>query len=116
MQVRSKRPYAPLALLVALVVITGCARSVELSSEPGQTYAVEIVNPMPHAMVVSFDDGSGEQALGTVAANGRERWVVAGASARTISIIAHDEHETHTVRRTVTLVPGETVEVRLAQP
>ena len=106
---------APLLVLAAFMIVAGCARSVDLSAEPGQSYAVEVVNPMPHPMIVSFDDGAGEQTLGTVPANGRERWVVAGASGRTVSIIAHDERESHTVRRTVTLVPGETVEVRLTQ-
>ena len=109
------RGQPPLLALAALIILAGCARSVDLSADPGESYAVEVVNPMPHPMIVSFDDGSGEQTLGTVAENGRERWIVAGASARTVSIIARDERETNTVRRTVTLVPGETVEVRLTQ-
>jgi hypothetical protein len=101
--------------LAALVSVSGlaCARGVALDTDPGQTYAVNVVNQMGHAMIVSFDDGSGARLLGTVGANSSERFVVAGSSAATVSIVARDEGDTHTVRRTVTLIPGGTVEVRL---
>ena len=101
-----------LALVVSLAGLA-CARGVALDSEPGQTFAVNVANDMPHAMIVSFDDGSGARLLGTVGANRSERFVVAGSSASTVTIVAHDEADTHTVRRTVTLIPGGTVEVRL---
>ena len=103
----------PLVALVALSALTGCARSVALDTEPGQTYAVSVVNPMPHAMIVSFDDGSGTRLLGTVGAGRTERFVIAGSANQTVSIVAHDEAQTHTVRRTVVLAAGGTVEVRL---
>lgn len=103
----------PLIALVCVVALTGCARSVALNTDPGETYAVSVENPMPHSMIVSFDDGSGTRLLGTVEARQTERFVVAGSASQTVSIIAHDEGETHTVRRTVVLQPGGTVAVRL---
>lgn len=104
-----------LLALAVLVSVAGvaCARGVALDTDPGQTYAVNVVNQMPHAMIVSFDDGSGTRLLGTVGASRSERFVVAGSSAATVTIIARDEADTHTVRRTVSLIPGGTVEVRL---
>ena len=108
----------PLRALLILAVIgltsTACARAVEMNTPSGQSYAVSVTNPMPHPMIVSFDDGSGERPLGTVGANRSERFVIAGNQGTTISVIAHDEGETHTVRKTVVLVPGETVQVTLS--
>jgi hypothetical protein len=99
-------------LFVALLVVAGaCARGVNLDSDPGETYAVNVENRMPHSMIVYFDDGSGRRLLGTVGANRTERFVVAGSRTPSVTIIAHDEGETHTVQRTATLVPGGTTQV-----
>ena len=104
--------FAVLALSVA-VSLVGCARSVELNTDPGESYAITVVNPRAEPMIVSFDDGSGTRLLGTVGANRSERFVVAGSGSETVSIIARDEGESFTVRRTVVLRAGDTVEVRL---
>ena len=101
------------AVLALAAAITACTRGVSLDTEPGQTYAVNVINEMPHAMIISFDDGSGTRLLGTVGANRTERFVVAGAANPTVTIVAQDEAETHTVRRTVTLTAGGTVDVRI---
>ena len=103
----------PLVALLCVAALTGCARSVALDTDPGQTYAVSVTNPMPHPMIVSFDDGSGQRLLGTVQAGGTERFVIAGSANQTVSVVAHDEAETHTVRKTVVLQAGSTVDVRL---
>ncbi|HUG41878.1 MAG TPA: hypothetical protein VMM12_15420 [Longimicrobiales bacterium] len=103
----------PLVALLCAATLVGCARSVTLDTDPGETYAVSVVNPMPHAMIVSFDDGSGARLLGTVGAGRTERFVIAGSANTTVSIIARDEAETHTVRKTVVLRAGSTVEVLL---
>lgn len=106
---------APLLLSVAALffLTAGCARGVDFDPAAGQTNAVNVINDLSHAMVVWFDDGSGERLLGTVAARSRDRFVLAGTTATTVSIVARDEGRTHTVRRTVTLVPGGSVDVRL---
>jgi hypothetical protein len=108
------RPFRSV-LLAALVLLaaTACARGVSMNPDAGQTYAVSVQNDMPHAMIVSFDDGSGSRLLGTVESNRTERFVIAGSAQRTITIVATDEADTHTVRRTVTLVSGGTVDVRI---
>ena len=103
----------PLLALLCVATLAGCARGVSLNTDPGETYAISVVNPMPHAMIVSFDDGSGARLLGTVGAGRTERFVIAGAANPTVSVVAHDEAESHTVRRTVVLQAGGTVEVRL---
>ena len=109
------RPNRPVTLIavILLAALTGCARGVDFDSDPGQTYAVNVVNTFSEPMIISFDDGNGARLLGTVEAGRSERFVVAGTAGGTISVIARDEADTRTVRRTVTLVPGGTVEVRL---
>lgn len=104
--------------LLALILVTAattaaCARGVTLNPDAGQSYAVNVINEMPHAMIVSFDDGATTRLLGTVGAQRQERFVIAGAERPTVTLIATDEGDTHTVRRTVTLAPGTTVDVRI---
>lgn len=101
-----------LALILAAAGLA-CARGVTLNPDATETYAVNVINGMPHAMVIHVDDGDATRLLGTVPAQRQERFVVARASRPTVTIIATDEADTHTVRRTVTLVPGSTVEVRI---
>ena len=109
----SRTRLIPLIAVMGAAALAGCARSVALNTDPGETYAVSVDNPMPHAMIVSFDDGSGSRLLGTVGARQTERFVIAGSASQTVSIVAHDEAETHTVRKTVVLQAGGTVEVQL---
>lgn len=106
---------SPIAALVLAIMISlaGCTRGVELNTDPGQSYAISVVNPRAQPMVVSFDDGSGTRLLGTVGAGQTERFVVAGSTSQTVSVVAEDEARTFTVRRTVVLRAGDTVEVRL---
>lgn len=101
-----------LALLVATAGF-GCARGVTLNPDAGQSYAVNVTNEMPHAMIIYVDDGAAPRLLGTVPAERQERFIVAGANRPTVTLIATDEADTHTVRRTVTLVAGSTVDVRI---
>lgn len=100
-------------LALGLLLASACARPLDLDPDLHQTHAVNIVNSMAGPMVVWFDDGSGERLLGTVAAGSSDRFVIAGTDATTITVVARDEGRTQTVRRTVTLVPGETVRVQL---
>lgn len=102
-----------LALLVGAAGF-GCARGVTLNPDGGQSYAVNVINEMPHAMIIYVDDGGDTpRLLGTVAAQRQERFIVATVDRPTVTLIATDEADTHTVRRTVMLVPGTTVDVRI---
>lgn len=108
-------PRSPLLTLVPLIVIAGlaCAPGMELDADPRQTQAINVTNAMPHPMIVWFDDGTGERLLGTVDSGSTDRFVLDGTGAATVSVIARDEAQTHTVRRTVTLAPGGSADVRL---
>lgn len=101
--------------LALLVSFTGmaCARAVTLNEDAGQTYAVTVINELSQAMVISYDDGQTTRPLGTVQANQRERFVIAGASGTTVTLVATNQADTRTVRRTVVLAPGQTVDVRI---
>lgn len=104
-----------LSALAAILAFAGlaCARGVALNPEPGQSYAVTVVNELAEPLIVSFDDGTTTRLLGTVGADRRERFVLGGAERETVTIVATDEAETRTIRRTVTLRAGSAVEVRL---
>ena len=104
-----------LPIMAALLALgaTACARGVAMNPDAGQTYAISVENEMPHPMIISFDDGESVRLLGTVGANRTERFVLAGSAARTVTIIAVDEGDTHERRRTVALDPGGTVDVRI---
>lgn len=99
--------------LVVAIAGFGCARGVTLNPEAGQSYAVNVTNEMPHPMIIYVDDGDTPRLLGTVGAEQQERFIVSTADRPTVTLIATDEADTHTVRRTVTLVPGSTVDVRI---
>jgi hypothetical protein len=101
----------PLVLL-ALLALGGC-RPVAVISDPSPYYAIEVDNRMPHAMLISYDDGETVRSLGTVAANSRDRFVIAQSARAAVTIIAQDQGGTHTVRRDVVLRLGSTVDVRL---
>lgn len=97
---------------VAALAAAACAGT-SMDSELGDRYGLTVANEMPHAMIVSLDDGSSTRLLGTVGPEREERFVLYGTAATTVTVVARDEGDTHTVRRTVTLRAGESVEVRL---
>ena len=68
---------------------------------------------MPHAMVVSYDDGSGQRVLGTVNPTTTERFVVASPKSTELTVQATDEGRTHTRSYTVSLVSGTASEVTI---
>ncbi len=107
-------PATRVLLAAALLAWTGaCGRGVGVESEPGPAYALEVDNPMPHPMIVSYDDGTGVRLLGTVPASGDARFVITRPANRRITVVATDEGRTHTVTRTVTLGAGDVTEVTL---
>jgi hypothetical protein len=108
-----RRVPGTVGLLLALATLLAGCRPVAVESDPGLPYAIEVTNTSPHAMVVFFDDGRGERQLGTVAANSRDRFIVAGAARPTVTIVARDQAGGHTIRREVTLQAGATIQVAL---
>jgi len=110
---RSKQAFRVLLLGAHIASIGACARGVGVESEPGPAYAVQVANPMPHPMIVSYDDGTGVRLLGTVPPNGSARFVITRPASREISLTATDEGRTHTVKRNVVLQSGVVTEVSL---
>ena len=102
-------------VLPLLVILTaGCARAVTVGSQPSPDYAVQVRNTLPRDMIVSYDAGSGPAILGTVRANGSERFVIAVRAPGTVTITARDESGSRlSGPYSVQLQAGTTVEVSL---
>lgn len=102
-----------LIVMVVLATLAACGRGVAVESEPGPVYRVMVENPMPHAMVVQYDDGTEPRELGTVPARSTSDFIIAAPASRTVEISARDEARTHSVTRTVTLQVDRTERVTL---
>lgn len=103
-----------LAALAAMMAFVGVAcAGASMDSDLGQRYAITVVNELDEPMIVSLDDGDTARLLGTVGPDREERFVLHGTSSTTVTIVARDEADTRTLRRTVVLQTGRSVEVRL---
>ena len=71
-------------------------------------YMLEIVNPMPHDMVVSIATPDGTIELGTVPAQGSAEFAITTPPAMQVSLEATDVDATHTERGRVDLSASET--------
>jgi hypothetical protein len=101
------------AVWLAIPLAAGCARAVEVNSEPGTVYAIEVYNPRSVDMVVSYDDGRGSRTLGTVRAGTRERFVIAAPPQPSIQLSARSSSGSTSGPITVSLSMGQTTQVRL---
>ena len=110
---RTLRRLGSLAPAAVLALAAAACAGASMDTEMGPRYALSVVNEMPHPMIVSVDDGSTTRLLGTVGAESRERFILDRPADATVTIIARDQEDTHTVRRTVVLEPGGVVEVRI---
>lgn len=109
-----RRSNASWLFLALTLAAAGCSRQVAVESEPAMGYAVEVENATTSELVVSFRDDRGVHELGRVRAGARERFVIAGASGRTVEVFGVNANATRTTRsRQVTLIAGSTVPVRL---
>jgi len=109
---RRHRAIRCIILLAALALPASCGRT-GVESEPGPAYALEVTNPRPYPMIISYDDGSGVRLLGIVQPNGATRFVITTPASREITVFATDEPQTRSVTRAVTLQPGEVTTVDL---
>ena len=73
-----------------------------------ETGSVEIAvtNPMPHAMIVKADWGSGETELGTVEPGETASFEVSAPAGTQVSLSASDAAASHAVSGTVTVEAG----------
>lgn len=100
-------------MFVALLTAAACSRNVRVESEPNRGYALQVRNTMPHAMVVSYNDGSGPRVLGTVLGGSTDRFVIAAPRKMDITVMATDEAQTHNRAYNVTLIGGTNVDVAI---
>ena len=102
------------AILSALLLIAACARPVQIGSESGPAFAVEVRNTLGEDMIVSYDDGGGAHILGTVRAGGSERFIIAAPARQSVAITARNNAGTRTVGPyNVQLSAGDTQVVSL---
>lgn len=108
------RRIASLATLPVFLVLAACQgepRQQEAAQPPAEqqevaqsVYEIEIVNPMPHAMIVTAETGTGEAIeLGIVDAMGTATFSITAPASMTVTLTAADEAATHTVQSEVTL-------------
>lgn len=109
------RSTARILVLALALAAVGCARKVAVESSSGAAFSLEVINPGDQDMVVSYNDGTGTQLLGTVQASSRERFVVTSPARSSITVSATNEARTRTVRKQVTLQPGVVTTVRLTR-
>jgi hypothetical protein len=99
---------------IALLITASCTRAVSVGSEPRPVFAIQVRNALNEEMIVSYDDGTGARALGSVLAGGTERFVIASAARTTITVSARNAGGTRTAGPyTIQLAPGSTPLVTL---
>ena len=78
-------------------------------------YAIEVTNPMPHAMNVSLNLGTGITALGAVEPNQTRRFEIRNPGTNDIELVATAGAGGHTVRKKVELSRTTVARVNLSQ-
>lgn len=102
-----------LPLFLALAACQGetqqeeTAQTAEQQEVAQATYTIEVSNPMPHAMIVSADYGTGQPVeLGAVEPMGTQTFTITSPPSTTVNLTAEDAAKTHTVNGQVTLMTG----------
>ncbi len=80
-----------------------------------EAYMIEISNPMPHEMVVSFMSPDGAVELGYVPPGGVAEFALTAPPTISVDLIATDPNRTHTVRGTIELSSAETATWTIGQ-
>jgi hypothetical protein len=107
------RRIASLAALPVLFTLAACQGETQQqeTEQPAEeqevaqaTYTLEVSNPMPHAMVVTADYGTGQPVeLGAVEPMGTATFTVTQPPSMTVNLTAEDAAKTHAVNGQVTL-------------
>ena len=100
-----------LAALAMILTLGACTRAQREQQQPitGAEFILEVHNPQPRAMNVSFTVAGATTALGTVAANETRRWAIPNQGNDNFRLIATDEGRTQTITKTLDLNKGEVV-------
>ena len=112
-----RRLTAAAALLLAtLAGAAACSRAVTVgaASPTAATYSVNVTNAAATDLAVSYDDGSGDRALGLVRVGRTERFIIAAPRRTIVTIIGATPDGTRTVSSVpVELRTGASVDVTL---
>jgi hypothetical protein len=101
-------------LLLGMLLIAGCARTIDVGSEPRPTFSIAVQNALAEPMIVSYTDERGQALLGTVQPGRTEYYVIAGTTSTHITVSGRNENGTVTTGPwTVRLAAGERPTVRL---
>jgi hypothetical protein len=101
-------------LFLTLLAVTGCARGMEIGSEPSPTYRIIVANDLAEPMIVSSNHAGAEGILGAVPAGGSDTFVLARPVSLSILLTARNSAGTRTVGPIqVELRSAEPVTVRL---
>jgi hypothetical protein len=84
-------------LLAALALASGCARALDVGSEPGPVYRIVVHNDLAEAMIVTSNHAGGEGMLGAVPAGRSDTFVLARPVAMDIEIRARNSAGTRAV-------------------
>jgi len=104
---------AGMLLVLVLIAVPACRRAVSVST-PSPVFAISVTNATNAELIVSYDDGSGAKALGSIRAGGTERFVIASPARATISVSGRNPPGTRTAGPVaVELRAGETRPVTL---
>jgi hypothetical protein len=90
-------------IALSLAVPLGACAGNQLQSEQGASYVLEVQNPMPHPMNVSYSMGGSVTALGTVAANTTRTFNIPNRGGDEIVVIATDQNNQNRVEKPVDL-------------
>jgi hypothetical protein len=110
---RQSRAVRNVLMFVAILGAVACSRNVRIESEPNRGYAVLVHNTMPHAMIVSYNDGSGPRILGTVLGGASDRFMIVSPKKADVVVTATDEARSHNREYSVTLVAGQDMDVAI---
>jgi hypothetical protein len=99
------------AAFAALLALSACTRAQLEQQRPvtNVEFVLEIFNPQPRAMNVTFSLGGATTSLGTVAANETRRWAIPNQGGDEISLVANDSTTRQTIRKTLDLDKGQVV-------
>jgi hypothetical protein len=99
-----------LYVVAVTLSLAGCAsmRGVDLGRGDTMTFPVEVTNRRGSAITVSYDAGSSDGLLGTVAAGRTERFIIPMDAPGSVTISATTSSGTSVGTRTVMLQTGST--------
>lgn len=103
-------------VLSAIIILAApaCTRAMHVGSDPAPVYRLLVSNQLGEAMLVSYNDGSGDRLLGSVPAGRSDSFVLAGSASADISVSARNSQGTRSAGPwTVRLIAGEQVTVQL---